>query len=496
MGVIENQASKSSIYIFLGIIIGFLNTILFPHFLPAEKKGILDSITSASYLLSSIFTIGLPLVTLRHFPKFRNISKKNYGFLGFSISLTIIGALAGFGFLKFIFNEKFSQEYQTTFYFSLLFFAFLFRLIFSNLDSLIRMNYNTVLGIVSSNIILKIINLISVCLFAFSFIQLKTLLMIFVFGLCSPGLISLFYLIFSPGFGTNIFDFSKRVKTLNLKSDIIKTSIFGLFGTVGGVMVLEIDRIMLLDMMGFKEVGIYATAALFGVIVNVPSRSLRGISAAVISESWKNNDLNNIKDIYKKATLNLQIISGFIFLSILICAPYLYTMMKPEYSLGINIIIYIGFAQFIDALTSVNTDILMSSIYYKFQTYFVFLMAGIVIFLNYILIPTYGMKGAAISTMISWSSINIIRTFFIWFKFKMQPFTKENFKVFILLGLVYTIALFAKKFILFIPAINLILMMTLIIAIYWTIILKTNMSTDLNKKFSKMITRFKQTFKI
>jgi hypothetical protein len=38
MGVIENQASKSTIYIFLGIIIGFLNTILFPHFLPAEKK--------------------------------------------------------------------------------------------------------------------------------------------------------------------------------------------------------------------------------------------------------------------------------------------------------------------------------------------------------------------------------------------------------------------------------------------------------------------------
>ena len=78
----------------------------------------------------------------------------------------------------------------------------------------------------------------------------------------------------------------------------------------------------------------------------------------------------------------------------------------------------------------------------------------------------------------------------------MQPFTKENFKVFIILGLVYTIALFVKKFILFIPAINLILMLMFIIAIYWTIILKTNMSTDLNKKFSKMITRVKQTFKI
>ena len=497
MGVIENQASRSTIYIFLGITIGFLNTILFPHFLPAEKKGILDSITSASYLLSSIFTIGLPLVTLRHFPKFRSLSKNNYGFFGFSISLTIIGALAGVGFLKFIFNEKVSEEYQTIFYFSLLFFAFLFRLIFSNLDSLIRMNYNTVLGVVSSNIILKIINLISVSLFAFSFIQFNTLLMVFVFGLCSPGIISLFYLIFSPGFGINIFDFFKRVNALKLKSDIIKTSIYGLFGSIGGVMVLEIDRIMLLDMMGFKELGIYTTAALFGVVVNVPSRSLRGISAAVISESWKNNDLNNIKNIYKKATLNLQIFSGFIFVSILICAPYLYTLMKPEYSLGIDIIIYIGFAQFIDAFTSVNTDILMSSVYYKFQTYFVFFMAGIVISLNLLLIPTYGMTGAAISTMISWSSINIIRTLFIWIKFKMQPFTKHNLKVFIMLFLVYIIAFIIKeKIISFLPLINLIVMMIFITTIYWLIILKTKISIDINNKFLKIITIIKQKFNI
>ena len=497
MGVIENQASKSTIYIFLGITIGLLNTILFPHFLPAEKKGILDSITSASYILSSIFTIGLPLVTLRHFPKFRSLSKNNYGFLGFSILLTIIGALAGLGFLKFIFNEKISEEYQTIFYFSLLFFAFLFRLIFSNLDSLIRMNYNTVLGVVSSNIILKIISLISVSLFAFSFIEFNTLLMIFVFGLCSPGIISLFYLIFSSSFGINIFDFFKRVNALKLKSDLFKTSIYGFFGSIGGVMVLEIDRIMLLDMMGFKELGIYTTAALFGVVVNVPSRSLRGISAAVISESWKNNDLNNIKNIYKKATLNLQIFSGFIFVSILICAPYLYTLMKPEYSLGVDIIIYIGIAQFIDALTSVNTDILMSSVYYKFQTYFVFFMVGIVISLNLLLIPTYGMTGAAISTMIAWSSINIIRTLFIWIKFKMQPFTKHNLKVFILLFLLYIIAFIIKEQIIsFIPLINLIVMMIFITTIYWLIILKTKISIDINNKFLKIITIIKQKLNI
>ena len=37
--------------------------------------------------------------------------------------------------------------------------------------------------------------------------------------------------------------------------------------------------------------------------------------------------------------------------------------MKPEYSLGISIIIYIAFAQFIDAFTSVNMK------YYHHQSY-------------------------------------------------------------------------------------------------------------------------------
>ena len=85
--------------------------------------------------------------------------------------------------------------------------------------------------------------------------------------------------------------------------------------------------------------------------------------------------------------------------------------MKPEYSLGISIIIYIAFAQFIDAFTSVNTEILSSSKLYRYQTFFIFLMILLVVSLNYLLIPVYGIDGAAISTMLSLSFINIFRTF-------------------------------------------------------------------------------------
>ena len=492
MGIIERQASKSTLYIYIGILIGFLNTILFPHFLSAEKKGILDAITSASFLLTSIFTIGLPLVTLRHFPKFRNRSEKNYGFAGFSFIVTLLGTFLGILFIKYVFEEKVSEPYQNLFYFSLLFFAFFFRLVFSNLDSFIRMTFNAVLGVFSSNLVLKLINLTSILLYAFSIIDLKTLFIIFVFGLCSPGIISIIYIIFSPDLGLNIFKFMGRVQSLNLKSDIIKTSIFGFFGSIGGVMVLEIDRIMLLDMLGSKEVGIYATAALFGVVVNVPSRSLRGISSAVISESWKKNDLYNINLIYKKATLNLQIISGFLLISILICAPYLFTYMKPEYSLGVSIIIYIAFAQFIDAFTSVNTEILSSSKLYRYQTFFILLMILLVVSLNYLLIPVYGIDGAAISTMLSLSFINIFRTFFIWFSFKLHPFTKQNITVFIILIIVYILSYNLNELLLLNPIFSFILMMTFITSLYWTFIFKLKLSKEINNKATSILQYLKK----
>tara|TARA_B100001287_G_scaffold104427_1_gene87764 strand:+ start:13730 stop:15205 length:1476 start_codon:yes stop_codon:yes gene_type:complete len=491
MGIIEKQASKSTIYIYIGIAIGFLNTLLFPRFLSADQKGILDAITSASFLLTSIFTLGLPLLTLRHFPKFRDQKNKNNGFLGFTFLVTIIGTVTGLIFLIFIFKQKVNPNYQTLFYFLLLFFAFLFRLLFSNLDAIIRMTYNAVLGVLSSNLVLKLINLTSIILYAIGLIELKILFIIFVIGLCSPGIISFIYVLIGRNFGLSISSFFRKVQELNLKQDLIKTSVFGFFGSIGGVMVLEIDRIMLLDLMGTTEVGIYTTAALFGVVVNVPTRSLRGISGAVISEAWKNNDLKTIDTVFKKSTLNLQIISGYLFICILICSPYLFALMKPEYSLGINIILYIALAQFVDAFTSVNTEILSSSTLYKYQTFFIFLMIGLVVGLNYLLIPLYGIKGAAISTMISLCSINIFRTIFIWIKFKIHPFKNKNLYVFILLVTIYTLSFFINKLFEVQPIFKFLIMMSFITLLFWFFVLKFKLSNEITEKVKKIFVRLK-----
>jgi len=46
--------------------------------------------------------------------------------------------------------------------------------------------------------------------------------------------------------------------------------------------------------------------------------------------------------------------------------------------------------------------------------------------LNYYLVKEYGIIGAAVAGFISLSIYNAIRLFFIWIKYKMQPFTVQT----------------------------------------------------------------------
>jgi O-antigen/teichoic acid export membrane protein len=109
-------------------------------------------------------------------------------------------------------------------------------------------------------------------------------------------------------------------------------------------------------------------------------------------------------------------------------------------------------------------------------------MIALVIGLNYFLIPIYGIEGAAISTMLSLSFINIFRTIFIWFRFKLHPFTKQNLSVFILLLIVYFTSYNLNELLVFNPILSFIFMMIFISTFYWTFIFRLKLSEEINNK--------------
>jgi len=89
---------RSTAITFFGIGIGMLNRATMPFTLSTEEIGALFLLGIVSSFVATIFSLGLPQITLKLFPHFRNEEKHHHGFFIFSIAVSICGSLLGLAF--------------------------------------------------------------------------------------------------------------------------------------------------------------------------------------------------------------------------------------------------------------------------------------------------------------------------------------------------------------------------------------------------------------
>jgi len=172
------------------------------------------------------------------------------------------------------------------------------------------------------------------------------------------------------------------------------------------------------------------------MMMDMPIRSLLGISTPIINESMKSNALDNIEKLYKKSSITL-VIACLIIFALLWCnidAIFLIMPKGKTFSTGKWIILILGISKMMDAATSINGIILSFSKHYKYSLMLSLLLGLFTILTAYLLIPTYGLIGAAFSTAISMAIFQILLTVLVYVLYKKQPFTTDTFKVFIAFG--------------------------------------------------------------
>ena len=98
------------------------------------------------------------------------------------------------------------------------------------------------------------------------------------------------------------------------------------------------------------------------------------------------------------------------------------------YSQGKWVVFIIGLGYMFDMTTGINQEIVGTSKYYKIDLLFYPILGLIAIGANMFLIPRYGMTGAAIATAFTIFLLNTIRFFFLFWVFKIQPFTFNTIK--------------------------------------------------------------------
>lgn len=431
MGIVIKQAANNAIFSYVGAALGFV-TVAFVNIslLSTEQNGLLNLLISISILTGSLSNLGMTGVIARLFPHYRNEEQGHHGFLFYPILITVLG-FAVFLILFFVLKEdivarnieKSKLFADEIFYLVPLTF---FWAMFNVFDAYSRSVYLTTAGVFVKEVLLRVFILLGALFLFLQWISFDVFLFIYCASFCSVSLIMAFHLVRKGEFQVKR---DKTYFTAQRKKEMSSVALFSIITGLSSLLISSIDKIIVNDKMGLGAAGVFAIATYFGSIIHIPARSIVRIVLPVIADSWQRGDLANIRSVYHKTCLNQFIIGLFLLAGTWLCMDEVMMLLPAEYSDARYVILLVGLAYLIDMATGANGVIVVTSKYYKYDTYFMLLLVLATVSSNLLLIPAYGLVGSALAMCITYFLFNLFRYLFIWKKFDMQPYDVGFLKV-------------------------------------------------------------------
>jgi O-antigen/teichoic acid export membrane protein len=449
LGVIQKQSISGTIYSYLGVALGFITTgWLFPRMLSTEQVGLLRILVSYSVLFAQFASLGINSVSVKLFPYFRDPDKKHHGYLGLTLLVGLVGFILStviYLLLKplFVANAA-GKSTLFTDYFYYVIPLILFTLLFTLFDTYYRVLYNAVKGIVYKEVVQRLLILAAILLYFFKIIDFHWLVILYVLAFISPALFLMGTLIKDKMFYVKP-DFAFIDK--KLAREMMNVAFFGILASFSGVLVLNIDVIMVNQYLGLAAAGIYTIAFFFGTLILVPSRTMGKISSVVIAEAWKTDDRKTVMDIYRKSSISLSIVGFLLFIGVWGNLDNIFHIVGKDYTAGKYVILFIGLANLSDLFMGVSAHVILNSKYFRWLSYLLFVFAILLIITNLLFIPRFGITGAALASLISKYIYNSLKFFFLYKKFGFQPFSYKHI-------LIVALAFAAWYLSTFIPVIN------------------------------------------
>ena len=486
MGIIIKQSIRGSVWSYLGVLVGFVTTsYLFPNYLTTDAVGLLGLLMAWSMLFAQISSLGFHGVTSRLFPYFRNRENGHNGFL--FIAFMIMSA----GFILFLLvfwpmkpwlvETNIEKSGMFTEYIGLLIPLTFFTMLFVQLDYYNKVLYDAVFGTFLQEFLQRILILLMTLLFVFQIVSLHQFVWLYAASVCVKGVIIFIFLIIK---GEMNLRPNLRFIDSKLKKEMMDVALFNVLTGLGGSIIFNVDKIIVNQMLGLSATGVYTIAFFFGTLVVIPSRPLLKISGTLIADAFKQNDLPYIAGIYRQSCLNQFVIGAFLFGGIWINIDNILVILGPDYEGAKWVIFFVGFGYLIEMLTGANGYIIAYSEYYRVALYFLIVLVVLMVVTMYLFIPVWGISGAAFASALSLSLNNLMRTIFLYRKYKMQPYNYKYFLILLILLILYWVNTF-------IPQTNLIIDILLRSSVFSMLfgfaILTLKISPDINLMFNSLI---------
>ena len=484
MGIVQNQTLKNTITTYLGFSIGAINTLfLYTEFMSETYYGLITYIFSTGYVMMPLLAFGVHNTIIKFYSSYKSRNNIN-SFLTWMLLLPLfliipLGLIGHFSFetVSGFLSRKnpIVKDYVWLIYVSAIAFAY-----FEVFYAWTKVHMNSVFG----NFLMEVfhragIAILLFCLY-FKVIDIETFIYaaVGVYVLRTLSMMMYAFYVRRPMF--RIGKFPNMVAVFKYSAIII------LAGSVANI-ILEVDKFMIGQFIEIEKVAYYGVAIYIATVIGVPARSMHQITNPITAKFLNEKNREGLKDLYKKSSLNLFIISGFIFLIIVLNIKQLYELIPSEYAGGLFVVLLISVAKLSDNIIGNNNAILFNSDHYRVVLALGVLLAIMTVIFNLFLIPKYGINGAGFATFMSIVVYNSAKVGFVYFKFKMSPFCTNTLKALILI-IIFSGVFYFWDFS-FHPIINIGIKSLLIGLSYALIVYKMNLSEDITLLFDKFLKR-------
>lgn len=482
MGIVLKQSLNNTIVTYFGFAIGAGNTLfLYTNFMKAESYGLVQVVLSVSAVLMPILAFGVPNSLVKFYSSFQK-EREQDAFLTLMVLLPLV-LIIPIAFLSFFANKTIgnllSRENPVVGdYVWQIFLVGMAMAYFEVFYAWARIRMKSVFGNFMKEVFCRVAQTVLLILVWLQWIGVES----FINSLVG------FYLIRT--ILMNIYAYRLRRPLFNFKfpgnwKNIVAYSALIILGGSTAIVLIEVDKVMLNNFLKLENVAYYAVAGFIASTIAVPARAMHQITYPLTATYLNNDNKTALKQLYQKSSLTLLIVSGLLFLLILLNLTDLYNLLPENYSGGFMIVFWIGLAKVYDSLLGNNNSILFNSEYYRSILFFGVLLALLAIVFNLWLIPNYGLDGAAIASFSAFFIYNTLKLVYVKVKFNISPFTNETGKVLALL--VFIGILFSAISFSFHPIINIGLKSVLTVAMYLGVLYRYKISDDVYGILNKFL---------
>lgn len=486
MGIVLNQSLKNTIITYIGFAIGGINTIyLYPVFLGATYYALTNYILSSANVIMPLFAIGMQNTLVKFYSQYETNEERSR-FLSFTVLfpllLIIPMFLVGFYFFDEILYFLSKKNIIVKNYIWLIPFIGLCMAYFEIFYAWLRVHMHSVFGNFIKEVGLRFASLLLLVAVYYNWITVEG----FVYATAVVYLLALLVTMFYA-FSIQKPNFQFTIPK-NTKEVLVYTFYIILSGSVANLL-LDGDKMILNQYMNIENIAYYSVATYIALVISVPSRAMHQIVYPITAKLMHENKHDEMDILYKKTSINLQMVGGYVMLGIFVNINKLYELVPAEYAGGIMVVFMIGLSKYFDLILGNNNAIIFNTKYYRAVLFLGVLLVVLTVGLNMVFIPIYGIIGSAFATLLSITLYSLAKLLFVVKRLHLYPFTIQT-----LYSLALTFVLFVAFYFWefpFNPIISIVLKSVLMTIAYVYLNYKFVISLEINQVIDNLLKKLK-----